>query len=307
MSFPIPFSFHRPQLGYECPICDGVLADLAQAEVHAAGCTGEVVQYVCDACGITFLRPDECDAPMPTCSSATSEGPQWPSEKVSNLITEMESRYDRYIKMLASAKKVHWQEVAELIGVSAEAARLKWNSLLGTYRRTKDNAGPRASGRGKLTIWPYFGQLERIMEGNPSITPPYVATSMRGAEAQSDTTRTHPSASEGEGDAVSGRRKVARGRKSADALSEWTHQKAEIEERKATIYEKRTAVLERLAHQEAGPSRSTQRQGTVGQATLKELASVFKDKARDMMGATFSHEKMVKLFQLCLESDEDSD
>ena len=119
---------------------------------------------------------------MPTCGQEelANEGDAGGGDVDSTavLLDAMEDRYEAFRKMRPAQKRKHWDAVAAVTGLTAEACRSTWNKLLYSFKRMKDNASGKKTGRGSVPTWPYFDRMSRMLSGNPAVTPAHVLTSM---------------------------------------------------------------------------------------------------------------------------------
>ena len=74
-------------------------------------------------------------------------------------------------------KRRFWEEMAKALGLEDsrwEDVRKRWSNACVTYRRRRDLAGPRNSGRGAVKPWQHFEIMDQILRDNPVAEPSYV-------------------------------------------------------------------------------------------------------------------------------------
>ncbi|XP_037087211.1 uncharacterized protein LOC119107769 [Pollicipes pollicipes] len=97
----------------------------------------------------------------------------------SKLIELMQERYPRYTKMSPKRRKMLWQEIADLLGVSPDEARIRWNMLVGSYKRTKFNRTMKRGVRKYKHKWQYFEQMDKILGDKYKPVMPLLVLSSR--------------------------------------------------------------------------------------------------------------------------------
>ena len=309
------------------------------------------MQYQCHLCGQCFPEPEACDEHQTACWQATepcSSEPQpsqpgtsasagrmpvkWTEERVDLLLDYMESNYKKFVKMSGSGKRAAWREAGDLLGVTAEEARVRWNSMCNSYRRSRDHAGPRNSGRGRATPWKHFQRMHRIVGDSPASSATYVMASMPStvpvpeppmaapatsgpepAASQRQSAAVRPTTQDAHSSPVGLQRTTAR-RERFSALNEWYGRRAEFEERRSVDYRARTAALEKLSEglltlqkpSAKKEEKSTQtepaaappkaEQETPADA-LRDLTHRFRTITRRCLGGGFTTELMVDIFR----------
>ncbi|KAF0294616.1 hypothetical protein FJT64_007741 [Amphibalanus amphitrite] len=127
------------------------------------------------------LEPDE-DGSVQTGTGmllpADAEGEM---ASTSRLIDIMEERYEEYSKLSPKNRKSFWREIGDVLKMPGEEVRVRWNMLVGSFKRTRQNRDnlARRYGREPKIKWRYYEQMERILGDRLNPTIPLMVISSR--------------------------------------------------------------------------------------------------------------------------------
>ena len=270
---------------YACDGCGLHYLEEQRARQHAEGCSGTFTGgYKCGTCGAVFEEPEACDTHLQECLPEDVISDISSTQKNHILLDAMEQIYERFKLWGANRKKQHWEEMGDLLHEGPSNARRRWNSLLYSYKRVKDNAGSKSSGRGRATReWPHAEQMGRILGDDPTIVPSYVQSSMPSEQQStevnmpsetSETSQSSPSEASGSGETPTTSKKTHSRMRNNSAMASYLKTKEnylkgkeERENKRLETEQKRLKVLEDIAESLAAlrnrrPEWRTRRGGT---------------------------------------------
>ena len=137
-------------------------------------------KYPCIRCGMDFAKPEDADRHIATCGDRGDTGGtiKWTPAQEEALIQQMNEKYQSIVTLPNNQmKKEFWVSMTETLGYEKRLwieVRRKWSNTCLTYRRKKDLAGPRNSGRGANKHWPHFEGMDEILSDSPATAPAYV-------------------------------------------------------------------------------------------------------------------------------------
>ena len=139
--------------------------------------------------------------------------------------------------MFPREKKAFFAELGTLLGETGEAVRVKWNSLLTSYKRIKANNG-KMTGRGTLEKWPFFDAMESLMGARPNISPVFIIESGENSREnrQPESPETPSSNTE---------KKTPVRKRRATSSEDYMQGKLELERQRLALEQKRLALEER--------------------------------------------------------------
>lgn len=165
-----------------------------------------------------------------------------------SLIGAVEALADKkrnFFQMFPREKKAFFECQAALLGLSPEVIRNKWNSLTTSYKRIKDNAGSKNTGRGTLERWQFFAAMDDLLGARSSTKPRYVletgvpetvcAPSKENVLPQPLTTTRETKASDKNTDRTPARKQGVLGQ----AQEAYYTKKVKLEERRLALEERR--------------------------------------------------------------------
>lgn len=76
--------------------------------------------------------------------------------------------------MFPREKKSFFEKQGVELSMSPDSVRVKWNSLVTSYKRIKDNASGKKTGRGALEAWPFFSAMDEILGSKASTKPEFL-------------------------------------------------------------------------------------------------------------------------------------
>lgn len=143
--------------------------------------------YLCIRCGKEFSKPEDADRHIATCGDEDAADVKWSMAQEDALMQAMLEKYQTFVALPTNKmKRRFWEELAEQLGIDVARwveVRKKWHNVCMTYRRRKDLAGPRNSGRGATKTWVHYDIMDQILGDSPATEPSYViATNDKGSE-----------------------------------------------------------------------------------------------------------------------------
>ena len=158
----------EPLTCFECSDCNVLFAGGASYNEHIAACDGHYRGELCTCSNydLMFAESHVCDMHSPHCGQgevANDGAASNDLDSTSALLEQMEQRYDAFKRMKPAQKRKHLDEAAAATGLTADVCRCRWNELLYSFKRMKDNASSRKTECGSVASWRYYEIMSRIL------------------------------------------------------------------------------------------------------------------------------------------------